>query len=421
MTNSALVKGNHVIGLKVISITEGKEIDTVKDLIYDPEQHAVRALLIDPGGWFSDAKVILTKNVHNIGQDAVVIQSQDMIDKASEVTSKIANIAKDDQYLTKTKIITEDGTDLGHVTDILFDPHTGKVDVLEVSQGALKNIQSGTKKVRVTDILTIGEDATIVKTFMEEEFENQAQEQGLQGALNKTKTSVQSGAASAKEQTPGVLDQLKTTAQELTSKAQDKIQEIKEDPKTQEFVQNVQQKTDQVKETTKERVVQVQQKTQEMKDSPQTQDTMQTIHQHAEMAKGAIQEKTNQAQQKVSEVKQDQQTQQVMDAFKMQAEKAKVAFDEGVHKAQVQVENQATAYRAQQKKKQIKKKNLPHSQRDIRAHAGYPAPESGQYRPVGALGGKSEYTMTKGKTTPPNKQGNTQDFELIDKTKHKQK
>ncbi len=76
------IKGQNVINLKIITINDGKEIDNVKDIIYDPKQNRVRALLISNGGWFSDAKVLLMEEIKNIGQDAVIIDSSDAIKKS---------------------------------------------------------------------------------------------------------------------------------------------------------------------------------------------------------------------------------------------------------------------------------------------------------------------------------------------------
>jgi hypothetical protein len=50
------------------------------------------------------------------------------------------------------------------------------------------------------------------------------------------------------------------------------------------------------------------------------------------------------------------------------------------------------------------------------AYTGRPVPVSGQYKPSG---GSSEYTLSRGDTTPPNNQGVRQQFVLVDKTKHK--
>lgn len=50
------------------------------------------------------------------------------------------------------------------------------------------------------------------------------------------------------------------------------------------------------------------------------------------------------------------------------------------------------------------------------AHTGKPAPVSGQYRPAG---GSTEYTLSRGDITPPNRHGVRQYFTLVDRTKHK--
>jgi hypothetical protein len=52
----------------------------------------------------------------------------------------------------------------------------------------------------------------------------------------------------------------------------------------------------------------------------------------------------------------------------------------------------------------------------IVAYTGKHTPVSGQYRPSG---GNTEYTLTRGETVPPNREGARQQFVLVDKTKHK--
>lgn len=52
----------------------------------------------------------------------------------------------------------------------------------------------------------------------------------------------------------------------------------------------------------------------------------------------------------------------------------------------------------------------------IIARTGMRVPVSGQYRPSG---GRTEYTLSRGETTPPNRHGVRQSFVLVDRTKHK--
>lgn len=212
-----LVKANNVIGLKVVTLETGKEVTKIEDVVYDPRDNMVKALVIDEGGWFSDAKVILFEDIKSIGEDAVIIESEERVRTASEVSSRVANIAREEQNLTKTKIITEEGDELGSVSDIIFDSKTGKVEEFEVSQGA-QNLASGKKTIRVNNIITVGEDATIVSGVSKQVVEQQAQQQGIQGAIKKATEAV-------KEKVPQYMEQAREKTEELTGKAKEKVQE----------------------------------------------------------------------------------------------------------------------------------------------------------------------------------------------------
>lgn len=208
-----LVKGKDVIGLRVITLERGEKIDDVEDLIYDPTQNRVVALLVDEGGWFSDARVIPFEHVKHIGKDAVMVESDQVLKKASQMPERISHIAKDDTFLTKTKIITESGTMLGKVTDIHFDSETGDVVELEVSEGGLKDLQSGKKRVKVKDIITVGEDATIVKDITKSYFEAQERTQGATGALNKTR-----------EESEDALENVREKFSDAAKKSRDQVE-----------------------------------------------------------------------------------------------------------------------------------------------------------------------------------------------------
>lgn len=181
-----LLKASQVQGLKVVSLKEGKTINKVKDILYDPEEQRVIALLITGGGFFFSPKVVLYQDIKKIGKDAVIIDSETVIQNATEIDEKLTEMAKGETFLTDTKIVTDEGSDLGNIQDIYFDEATGGVEEFEVSQG-MEDLKSGRKTIRIADIITIGEDATIVKAATEQEIERQSQQQGLQGALNRSR------------------------------------------------------------------------------------------------------------------------------------------------------------------------------------------------------------------------------------------
>ena len=232
-----IVKATKIINNKVLTLNSGAEIAKVHDVIYDPRENKVKALVVDEGGWFSDAKVILISDVKNIGEDAVVIESEELIKKTSDVEQKVSNIANNNDFLTKTKIVTEDGKELGHVTDLFFDDKTGIVSQLEVSGGILENAKSGKKVIEIADIITIGHDATIVKKYTSEKFDQQSEQQGAQGTV-----------IAVKDKAKELFDKTKEKTLDLKGKAEDSFAKIKQNVQDSEKQDNVKSKLNDVKD-----------------------------------------------------------------------------------------------------------------------------------------------------------------------------
>lgn len=264
-------KGKEVLGIKVIAKRDGKETGKIKDILYNPDANSVRGFLISDGAVFGPGKMILFEDILSIGKDAVIILSSEQIRKEKDAPEDVAKIAKSDQYLVNTSIVTEDGTQLGKASDIVFDTETGKVVRLEVSPPALQRIQSGSKFVYMEDIVTVGEDVTIVKGYTEEEFKLQSQEQGVKGAIKKTSDNI-----TEKVKDIGFRTNKKT--QELKEKAGDKYREIKSDPENQQRVEEIKNKAG---------------------------DAMERVEQAARDVRNRAQELTSDTKQKYDEVKND--------------------------------------------------------------------------------------------------------------------
>jgi uncharacterized protein YrrD len=243
-----LIKASDVIGLKVLTITQGENIQDVNDIVYDPKENRVLALLVDNKGWFKDAKVILFEDINSIGKDNVMVEDASVLQSAGDVEENIAEIARSNNYLAGTKIVTVDGNELGSVTDIYFDSNTGEVDEFVVSQGVVKDVQSGRKRVKISDIITVGKDATIVRSYTEDMFDAQAEEGGVQGAVNQVKDKAQNTAHDLKERTEGFVNDPKTqnTLQDVKDKASNIFNQAAD--KVREFDDKVKAKVSETKE-----------------------------------------------------------------------------------------------------------------------------------------------------------------------------
>jgi uncharacterized protein YrrD len=216
------IKGKDLIGLRVITTDLGQEIEKVKELIYDPEVGKILALVVDPGGWFKDAKIIPFEKIKTIGKDAVMIETEGVVKNAGEVSQKISRIVEGDDYLNDNNlVITEDGTELGKVSDVYFDTDSGEVMEFEISQG-IKNLSSGKKRIKKEDVVKIGENAIIVKRMVAGSLEQQEQTQGIGGAINQ-----------ARQQAPNVVNQVRqevsrVDTQGLKNQAQGVVEAVRQ-------------------------------------------------------------------------------------------------------------------------------------------------------------------------------------------------
>ena len=120
-------RGRDAIGLTVITQDSGKRVGKTQDLVIDRQGRAVLGILIDEGGWFKEAQVVPWASVRVLGLDALIIDTESGIKKASEVP-EMKEVLERGYVLRGVRIHTTKGLDLGEVGDVLFDPATGVVE-----------------------------------------------------------------------------------------------------------------------------------------------------------------------------------------------------------------------------------------------------------------------------------------------------
>ncbi len=232
------IKSSGIGNLPIITLNNGVNINTVKDVIYDSMTNQVKALLVDEKGWFKGAKILLLTDIKSIGKDAITIDTEDCIINSDDNTDmNIGVIVNEDNYLTKNKVITESGTELGRVTDLYFDFPSGNVIELEVSSGFLKNLTSGTKKIQMLDIVKIGKDNLIVKDSVEQSLEHQDPVNGAAKVINDTKSKAHD-----------ILDATVSKSQEILEGSKAKISEVVNSNQAQDAMENVKNVSNNVKD-----------------------------------------------------------------------------------------------------------------------------------------------------------------------------
>jgi uncharacterized protein YrrD len=153
-----------ILGLPIISISEGVEVGKVKSIIVNADKGAIDYIIVDSGIQIMGARVVPTEKILGIGEYAVTIESESAINDIGKVPSAIDLLQKNIQ-VKGTKVLTKKGRLIGEIGDIYVDDDnacmiTGVEFLSDVSQ----------KKVSIIPrerIITFGKNLAIVSDDVE--------------------------------------------------------------------------------------------------------------------------------------------------------------------------------------------------------------------------------------------------------------
>ena len=157
-------KSIEIIGLPVISITEGRELGMRKTLLIDAKNGTIAAITIEDEDWYRGVKLLPYSSVIAIGEDAVTVTNSENIltleDAGDYEAMMDANIK-----IIGTKAITKSGTIQGKVVEIYVGDN-GKIEKCEIEarDGSLSEITSD-------QISIFGKQVTVIDSDLEKKTE----------------------------------------------------------------------------------------------------------------------------------------------------------------------------------------------------------------------------------------------------------
>lgn len=110
-------KSAEILGLPIISITEGRELGMSKTLVIDAKNGQVAAITIEDADWYRGVKLIPYESVIAIGDDAVTITNSENI-LTLDAASDYEYLLDENIRVIGTKAITKSGTIQGTISDV---------------------------------------------------------------------------------------------------------------------------------------------------------------------------------------------------------------------------------------------------------------------------------------------------------------
>lgn len=144
-------------GLRIISISEGTQVGTVKDFILNPRKGSLDFFVVDQPSDYFGAKVIAYADIVGLGEFALTVPNPDVIQNVAD-NDNAQELIKQGVEVIGTKVLTKKGALSGEVKEILIDEETGKI-----AQCLFTDNQGEEHQVAGEQIITYGKELLIIE------------------------------------------------------------------------------------------------------------------------------------------------------------------------------------------------------------------------------------------------------------------
>ena len=148
-------KSVDILGLPVISITEGRELGMSKTLLIDAPNRVVAAITIEDEDWYRGVKLIPYDNVIAVGEDAVTINNSENI-LTLDAAGDFETLLDDNIRVIGTKAITRSGVIQGTISEI-FIGEDGSIEKCEIMAP-----EGATSEVTADQVSIFGKQVTVI-------------------------------------------------------------------------------------------------------------------------------------------------------------------------------------------------------------------------------------------------------------------
>ena len=157
-------KSVEILGLPVISITEGRELGMSKTLLIDAKKGTVAAITIEDEDWYRGVKLIPYESVIAIGDDAVTVTNSENILTLDDA-GDYEQLLDDNIRIIGTKALTKSGSIQGKVSE-LYIGDDGKIEKCEITAP-----DGTTSEVTADQISIFGKQVTVIDPSSEKKNE----------------------------------------------------------------------------------------------------------------------------------------------------------------------------------------------------------------------------------------------------------
>jgi uncharacterized protein YrrD len=155
---SRLLRASQLVGHPVVTLGGESGLE-IKDVVFDAASGSVCGFTLRKPGFLGKPRkdtALPWRGVHGVGRDAVMISGPDAFDEAFGDS--------DGDEVLGSKVLTDDGSELGEVTDVVVEVGDGKADVVgfEMAPGEALHADADHVFVPLPDTIAVSNENVIV-------------------------------------------------------------------------------------------------------------------------------------------------------------------------------------------------------------------------------------------------------------------
>jgi uncharacterized protein YrrD len=143
-------------GLKIISINEGKQISTVKDIIINSNDGSLAFFVVDQPSDYFGARLIAFEDILGLGDYALIISDCAVIQDVAHNPLAVELLQKNVKVVG-AQVLTSKGCLIGQVTEIMIEEETGRIAACQVSDP-----QGDPHQVKCDHVITYGKEIILI-------------------------------------------------------------------------------------------------------------------------------------------------------------------------------------------------------------------------------------------------------------------
>jgi len=158
-----VLRARDLLGIPVVTLG-GDDVAEVRDVVYDSERGALLGFTLNKRAWFGGqlAELLPDDSVYAIGKDAVMIETSAALVQANEAPDPVAHAAPQ-RNVVGASVLTESGTNLGEVTDVILAlGRQVRAVGYEVTGGGSARSEKTARYIPLPEQIAISGDALIV-------------------------------------------------------------------------------------------------------------------------------------------------------------------------------------------------------------------------------------------------------------------